>query len=298
MKKEYAMALGAVVIWGTFSPVCKMLFNSMPEMEVLCIISAVATVVLFGACLFTGRFTREKLGQWSAKDAAIVCGLGLLGTFIYNVMYNYGIARLQAQEACIINYLWPIMTMLFCCLTIGEKLTVRKLLAVAISFFGIFVIVTHLDLKSFHPASPTGVIACLLAAVTYGLFSALNKRFFYDQYLALFVYYLITTVACMPFVVLGIGGAPVMPQGIGGVIGLLWTGIFINAIGYLLWCQALLNGSTAKIANLAYITPFTAIIVSRILLGEPISPFSIIGLLFIILGIVVQMKGSSAPETA
>jgi len=296
MKKEYLMALGAVVIWGTLSPVSKLMFNSMPEMEVLFLASLIATAVLLPANEATGRFSHYILKTWKAKDFAIVCGLGLLGTFAYTALYNYGIARLQAQEACILNYLWPMMIMLFSCLILHEKLTPRKLIAVGFSFFGIFVIVTHFDLRNFRPESPTGVIACLLAAVSYGLFSALNKKFFYDQYPALLIYYFVTMIASG--IVTVYQGVWVMPEGIGGAFGIFWLGAVINALGYLLWSQALLSGNTAKVSNLGYITPFLAIVFSRLLLGEPISPFSVLGLAFIILGIFIQMKDRQDAEPA
>ena len=49
-------------------------------------------------------------------------------------------------------------------------------------------------------------------------------------------------------------------------------------------------GQTAKIANLAYITPFLSLVVAHFALGDPITVWSVGGLLVIIAGIFLQMK--------
>ena len=71
--------------------------------------------------------------------------------------------------------------------------------------------------------------------------------------------------------------------------GILWLGIVIDAVAYLLWAFAL-NGAenTAQIANLAYLTPFLSLIVSAIFLKEKIQLRAFIALVFIIGGILLQ----------
>jgi drug/metabolite transporter (DMT)-like permease len=54
--------------------------------------------------------------------------------------------------------------------------------------------------------------------------------------------------------------------------------------------MALALGSTAKISNLAYITPFLSLVWTFFILGEPIEPMSILGLSIIVAGILIQLK--------
>lgn len=77
--------------------------------------------------------------------------------------------------------------------------------------------------------------------------------------------------------------------------GILWMGVVVSAAGYLIWCLAVNRGNTAKISNLAYITPFLAMLLSCVILKEPFDFHTLLGLLLIILGIVVQMRGKD-PE--
>ena len=70
---------------------------------------------------------------------------------------------------------------------------------------------------------------------------------------------------------------------------MLWLGVVISAIAYLLWAMALRGAeNTASIANLAYLTPFLSIAVSALLLNETIKPRALLALIFIIGGIILQ----------
>ena len=51
-----------------------------------------------------------------------MAGLGFIGLFMYSALYYFGIEQLSSQEACILNYLWPIMIVLFACVILKEKL--------------------------------------------------------------------------------------------------------------------------------------------------------------------------------
>lgn len=49
--------------------------------------------------------------------------------------------------------------------------------------------------------------------------------------------------------------------------------------------------STAKIANLIFLSPFLSLIFIRFFVGEDIRPSSFVGLVLIVSGLVIQNKG-------
>ena len=72
-------------------------------------------------------------------------------------------------------------------------------------------------------------------------------------------------------------------------LGIIWLGVVIDAVAYLLWALALKGTeNTAAIANLAYLTPFLSLIVSAVFLKERIELRAIAALVFIIGGILLQ----------
>ena len=73
---------------------------------------------------------------------------------------------------------------------------------------------------------------------------------------------------------------------------LTMTGVFSMGIGNTAWALAMEKGNTAKISNLAYITPFLSLIWTALILKEAISIWSVVGLCVIVLGVFVQLKDS------
>ena len=71
--------------------------------------------------------------------------------------------------------------------------------------------------------------------------------------------------------------------------GLLWLGIFIDAVGYLWWAMALQRAkNSAVVANLAYFVPFLSLLVSALTLGEELSNAALLALVLIMGGILLQ----------
>ena len=91
-------------------------------------------------------------------------------------------------------------------------------------------------------------------------------------------------------------GEMVLPAA-GQLPGILWAGVFVHAVGYSCWAYALKTGNTARISNLAFITPFLSLVYVYFLLHEEIGLFSILGLAIIIFGVLFQMKKDPALKT-
>lgn len=283
MKKNFIYALSAVLIWSTTASLVKLLLSDIPNMEAMAISCILSTVFLLIVNIVTGKIKLMK--SYSLKDYAIMAGLGFIGLFVYTVLYYFGIDNLSAQEACVLNYLWPIMLVVFSCIILKEKLTLMKAVAMVCSFVGI-VILSLGDGALPSGNAALGIASCITCAACYGLFCVLNKKYDHDQSIAMMIMWGITGVCSA---ILGpLTEEWVMISAV-EFAGLSWLGIAINAIGYLIWALALQGTeNTAKIANLAYLTPFLSIIVSAVFLKESLKLNALIALVFIIGGILLQ----------
>lgn len=285
MKKQYLYAFGAIGFWATTATVSKLLLHSYTTMQVLALSSAIAAAFLLIVNGIKGNL--KKLKSYRFRDFLITSGVGLLGTFGYDAMLYMGIDHLLASQAMIINYLWPMMAVVAGCILLKEKMTLRKVIAVGMSFAGVAIVTSNGSLHSFAGSSLEGALCCVLAAVFYGLFVAFNKRLSYDSMVSMMLYYTQSAILAFGWVMLR-GGMPDM-RGV-EILGFLWIGIFSHAIAYVSWALAMKHGETAKVANLAYITPFLAMVVAHFVLGDPITIWSVGGLLVIVAGIFLQMK--------
>ncbi|MBQ7131061.1 MAG: DMT family transporter [Oscillospiraceae bacterium] len=283
MKKNYIYAVVTVLIWSTMAATVKKMLYDIPNLEALSISSIFAFLFLLIINLINGAV--KEMRKYSVKDYGVMSGLGFIGLFLYSALYYYGLAKLTSQEACILNYLWPIMLVIFSCIILKEKLTFTKGIAMLCSFVGIIILSS--GKASFSTGNTTfGIISCIIAAACYGLFSVLNKKKDYNQNISMMVIWLVVAVCAMISGLLTENWVPIK-----GVqwLGILWIGIATDAVAYLLWALALKGvENTAKIANFAYLTPFLSLVVSAVFLKEKVQLRALIALLFIIGGILLQ----------
>lgn len=283
MKKNYIYAITTVFIWSTMAATVKKMLFDIPNLEALSISSLFAFLFLLIVNIKNGII--KTMRNYALKEYGIMSGLGFVGLFLYSALYYYGLSQLSSQEACILNYLWPIMLVIFSCIILKEKITVMKVVAMGCSFIGIVILSMGNGGGTTENTLP-GIISCIIAAACYGFFSVLNKKVDLNQNITMMVVWLTVAICAM---VLGIITEEWIP--IKGVqwFGILWLGIVVDAIAYLLWALALKGSeNTATIAIFAYLTPFLSLIISAVFLKEQIEIRAVIALVFIIGGILLQ----------
>ncbi len=69
---------------------------------------------------------------------------------------------------------------------------------------------------------------------------------------------------------------------------LLLNGFLVNGISYIFWFKALEYGDTSVTSNALYLTPFLSLVYIALFLGEKILLSSVVGLVIIVIGIILQ----------
>ena len=287
MKKTYFYVATAIFCWSTVATISKLLLTTLDSFQLLCFSALFAFLFLLGYNIVTGNI--KKFKTYTVKDFVVSVLITIPSTVLYYVFYYSGTDLMPASQAFIVNYMWPIMSIVFACIVLGDKLTFRKVLAILISFAGVM-ISSRISFSNIDREMLMGAVLCLLGAMSYGLFTALNQKYNYDRWLSMMLGYLASFIVSL--IIISAKGEAFLPSGIQWA-GFAWNGIFTMAIANVCWVQALRLGNTAKVSNLAYITPFASLVWTVIFLKEKIEIYSIIGLVMIVLGIFVQMKRSS-----
>lgn len=285
MKKSYILAFSAIFFWSTMATISKLLLGSFNSVFVLLVSSVFAFVFLLVKNIITHNMVR--LREYSFKDCVIMVLIGLPGILFYNLLYYLGAAIMPASQAFIINYLWPIMSIIFACIILKEKLNFRKIVAILMSFLGVSLVAGTGD-GGLGGGALLGAVSIFFAAVSYGLFTALNQKFKYDKNISMMLVYAATTVITAVICAFTNGFAT---MGVKDVLGFAWNGALVMGAANTAWAIALESGETAKISNLAYITPFASLVWIAIFLKESINPFAFLGLLIIVAGILIQLGG-------
>ena len=103
--------------------------------------------------------------------------LGFLGTYLYYVLLYAALALTSASEGFILAYTWPMLVIILAFPLLKERLTLKKICSILISFFGIVVIVTHGSIFALSFTSLQGDILALGGAGVFALFSVLGKKY-------------------------------------------------------------------------------------------------------------------------
>ena len=286
MKKEYLFAGVSIFCWSTVATITKLLLGTYNNFQVLWISAFFAGLFLLGVNLITGNI--RKLKEFRPKDYLISMAIGFPGTFLYYVFYYAGTAQMPASQAFIVNYLWPIMSVVFACIVLKQKLTVKKAAAILLSFLGVGISMAD-RFGNMDQNFLLGAIFCALGAVSYGVFTAFNTKFGYDKRISMMLNYGVTFV--ITSIINWVNGDLFIPSAI-QCLGFAWNGMFTMAVAATLWVMALRIGKTEKISNLAYITPFVSMLWTALILHEKITVYSIVGIVVIVSGVLLQMSKS------
>jgi len=78
----------------------------------------------------------------------------------------------------------------------------------------------------------------------------------------------------------------------------VYIGLFEMGVTFILWMKALsLAGNNARIAGIAYLTPFISLVFIHFIVGETIAVSSVAGLILIVGGILIgAIKNPEIPE--
>ncbi len=283
-KRAYFCAFIAVLFWSTVASAFKISLRYLDVLSLLFYASITSTAVFFVYLLFSKKLNLLK--TLSRKDYLRSALLGFLNPYLYYVVLFKAYSILPAQEAQPLNFIWPIMLVLLSIPLLNQKIKPKDILAIIISFVGVFVISTRGDILGFKFTSPTGVLLATGSSIIWALFWIYNMKDERDEVVRLFLNFAFGSVFIFLSMLLFTG---VKIPNLNGILGAAYVGLFEMGITFLLWLRALkLSKTTAHIANLIYLVPFLSLVVISFAVGETILFSTVIGVIFIVGGIIFQ----------
>lgn len=286
ISKAYLYALLSVILWSTVATAFKLGLKELSPLYLILTASAVSLITFFAVILVQRKL--KLLFRVSPLDLGKSALLGALNPFGYYLILFQAYSLLPAQVAQPLNMIWPITLALLSAPLLKQKITVRNIVAIFISFIGVIFISSQGSFSGMSNTNPTGALLAVGSSVIWALFwilSVLDKR---DEIVKLFwnfafglVYLLITAAIFTDFSLPNLQGIPAA----------IYIGLFELGITYILWMKAMqLSENNAKTGNLIFLSPFLSLVFIHFILGETIYFTTFIGLAFIISGIWYQQK--------
>ena len=246
------------------------------------------------AALLVAAFALEKgLPKLTRQQWLATFVLGLLGVFAYNLFFMAALQRLPASRAALIIALNPVITITISSFVLGETLSPRRWLGVAIALAGVCIVITRGNFTSFGSMGIGAGELFMLAAVTsWALYTIIGRKVLSGltplaatNYAALWGTLLLAVVASPHLDELhasqfdGRMIASVLYLGVGGTaLAFVWYYMSIKRLG----------ASTASIFN--NLVPVFGVAISVLVLGEPLLPSMLIGGAIAICGVMMVSR--------
>lgn len=287
--RAYLFALSAVLLWSTVASAFKLTLRYLDVLPLLFYASAASAAALL--VILAAQRKLRLLRAFTVSDWLSSALLGALNPFLYYIVLFKAYDLLPAQQAQPLNYTWPITLAILSIPLLGQRIRLRSIAAVIVSFAGVLVISTRGDLRGLHVESAPGILLAVGSSVIWALYWILNLRDRRDdvvKLLAGFLFgFIFTAVAA-----LAVGGLPRPPMA--GLLGALYVGLFEMGVTFVLWLHALrLSRTTAQVSILIYLSPFLSLVFIRFVVGEKILVSTALGLVLIVAGIVIEKLGEA-----
>ena len=282
--KAYLFALSAVLLWSTVATAFKISLRYLDVFQLLLVASVTATLCLLVIVLATGRIT--LLADMGLRDYLRLACLGILNPFCYYLILFKAYDLLPAQVAQALNYTWAITLMLLSAPILKHRITRFDYMATVICYSGVCVICFSGGQFPTGELSTTGIFLALGSTVIWAFYWLFKTRDSIDPVLGLFVSFLFS----IPFIAVACWlSSDLFPLGMNGILAGVYVGLFEMGFTYILWLTALrLSEATAKVSTLIFLSPFISLIFISRILGEVIAVTTIMGLVLIVAGLLLQ----------
>ena len=276
-------------MWSTVASAFKLSLRHLDPIQLLFFSSLFSILALALVLGVQGRL-RLVFSYSRRQYLASVC-FGFLNPFLYYLVLFKAYDLLPAQEAQPLNYTWAITLALLSIPLLGQKIGLRDMAAILVSYCGVVVISTHGDVLSFHFSNTGGAALALGSTIIWALYWIYNAKDSRDPAAGLLLNFLFG----LPFIlVYGLFFTDLTDVDFPGLLGAAYVGFFEMGLTFVLWLSALkYSENTAKVGNLIFISPFLSLVFIHFFVGEEILLSTFVGLSLIILGQAVQRIGSS-----
>jgi len=250
-----------------------------------------AAVLLFAIAWLFPSLKTQALNYTKIAHAA-VAGILIQAIYLGGVFagVNQGIG---AGLSSLIVGIQPVLTVLLASVWLSEKLTLSKIVGIALGFLGVALVTSewrHVD----NAISLTGIGFCVSALLGITLGTLYQKKFCQsmDLHINMISQYVASTLFLLPIALVGESFSINWTVNLVLVMAWLIIVLSIGAVFLLMW---LLNaGEAGRVSTLFFLVPPVVAIEAWILFNEPLTATIIIGTAISITGVAIVAKATKA----
>ena len=279
--KALGFGLAAVLCWSTVATAFKIALAQMDVAELLFWATLTSVTVLTLVLLFQGKLPQALADLRSDWPKAL--GMGCLNPLIYYFVLFAAYERLPAQVAQPVNYTWAIVLAFMAVPFLGHKLSKADFVAMMLGYLGVVTISMGGSTEG-ASISLLGLGLAIFSTLLWATYWILNSRDKRDPISGLFQNFLmalpLTLILAWP-----------LQTELKPLLSAAYVGVFEMGITFVFWLLAMKSTRHAsRIGNLIFLSPFISLVLIHFILGEHIQPATLVGLVLIIGGLIIQNR--------
>ena len=312
MKKGYVYIVLDIIIFSTMEIAGKIASTGLNPFQLNFLRFLIGGLILLPPTI---RIFKEKNIHLGKKEIKYFLLAGFFCVVVSMSFFQLAIVYTKASTVAVLFSTNPVFTIPFAYFILKEDLKKSTILSITISLIGIGCILNPFGNK-ISGKDLIGIVFAIFAALSFSLYSVIVKlesknygsiainciSFLFGDAIML----LLMLISKLPFIAVNsskggvvgmISNIPIV-SGISSnnIIVLLYLGIIVTGIGYLLYFLAMDQTSVIISSLIFFVKPAIAPILALIILKEIIPMNTIIGIIFILIGSYVLLKGKNQED--
>ncbi len=240
------IGLTAILMWSLLS-VMTVATGKIPAFQLASMTFAIGAAVAFMSFVFRpSAFAalRQPLTAW-------LVGVG--GLFGYHALYFLALRFAPPAEAGLLNYLWPLLIVLFSSLLPGERLAPHHIIGALLGLAGTVLLFAGNGGSGFAPGQIPGFAAAFVAAFVWAAYSVMSRKLKAVPTDAVAGFCLVT--ALLAAAVHGAVETTVWPETTGQWLAIAALGIGPVGAAFFAWDIGMKRGDIRVLGAASYATP-------------------------------------------
>jgi drug/metabolite transporter (DMT)-like permease len=285
--RAYLILVLIVAIWASYPALGKIALRDLPPFLVAAIRCSLASIFLVVLLLRSSATPLHGLG-WSAFGTFLF--LGVAGYWTSTQFSYLGYYFTTAANAVILQAATPVLVAVGARAYLGERLSPRQQLGVAVSVLGVLLVITNgrLALLRFEELR-AGDFITLGSLTGWAAYTVYGKRVMrdYSPELATTAAYVLGTLLMIPTAAIA---APYFPRPrLGSAVAWSIVGFqaVVGALAHVAWYRAINVVGPSVSAIFLNLQPVLGVVLAWLMLGETIGGWQLGGGAFVIAGVVL-----------
>jgi drug/metabolite transporter (DMT)-like permease len=163
------IGLTAILMWSLLAALT-VATGKIPAFQLAAMTFAIGALV--GSLTWIGRPDAIR----SLRQAPLAWIVGVGGLFGYHALYFLALRFAPPAEAGLLNYLWPLLIVLFSSLLPGERLAPHHIIGALLGLAGTVLLFAGNSMSGFSHGQLPGLVAAFIAAFVWAAYSVMSRK--------------------------------------------------------------------------------------------------------------------------